>query len=183
MSIYLSIDQIEDLIKHRNNIFLEHAQAFQKYSIDILSNDILSSLSMWEIIREYDKNYEPNFHRNAEDGKSGTILIERKCASVRPSKKGGVGKSSWLFHAQETIKSTRYVFAVRRKDNLQIVRIYDIKSKPAIAKIEDCLADQRQRWIQKGKPPYDGITVPEKLLLTIAPKKQFNVKNCIVTFL
>lgn len=180
MSIYFEEEKIKDLVQFRNKIFSEHRQAFEKYGIDILSNDILSSLSMWEIINQYDKNYSPNFHRNGEDGKSGEILIERKCSTKLPNKKGAVGNSGWQFHAQETDKSSRYIFAVRRKDNLDVVRMYDIASIEAIKIVRDCLEKERQKWINKGKPNHDAILVPEKLLKTLTPKETLTINNCLV---
>lgn len=181
MGIYLDKDSILDLISFRNKIFAEHAKAYKKHNIDILSNDILSSLSMWEIINQYDPNYEPNFHRNGEDGKSGEILIERKCSTVKPSKtQDKIGKSGWQFHAQETQKCSRYIFAVRRKDNLKIVRIYDISSKSAIEVVRNCLAEARQKWIDKGKPNHDAILVPEKILLDLKAKETLYINDCTV---
>jgi hypothetical protein len=183
MPIYLPKDTIRDLINHRNRIFQEHQTAFNKYNIDILSNDILSSLSMWEIISQYDQDYEPNFHRNGEDGRSKSVLIERKCSTKLPNKKGLISNSGWQFHAQETDKSNRYIFAVRRKDNLEIVRIYDIKTTSALKKIRACLQEGRQKWIDRGKPNHDAIVVPEKLLKTIKPSKIETINNCQVIHL
>lgn len=180
MSIYLDQDKIRDLIQFRDRIFAEHAVAFERYGIDILANDILSSLSMWEIIIQYDSEYNTNFHRNGEDARSGEVLIERKCATVRPGKRGQVGNSGWQFHAQETDKSTRYIFAVRRKDNLKIVRLYDIASAEAVKAVRDCLEQGRQGWINKGKPNHDAILVPEKLLKTLPVVKQLVIDNCVV---
>lgn len=181
MGIYLDKSSILDLVSFRNKIFEEHAKAYQKYNIDILSNDILSSLSMWEIISQYDQDYEPNFHRNGEDGRSKDVLIERKCSTVKPTKtKNTVGNSGWQFHAQETQKCARYIFAVRRKDNLKIVRIYDIVSKSAIQTVRDCLDNGREQWIKKGKPNHDAIVVPEKLLLTLPKQEVLNIDGCVV---
>ncbi len=180
MSIYLDRDKILDLIQFRDKIFAEHAVAFEKYGIDILANDILSSLSTWEIVTQYDPEYNTNFHRNGEDARSGLTLIERKCATVKPGKRGAIGNSGWQFHAQETDKSSRYIFAVRRKDNLKIVRLYDIASAEAVKTVRDCLEQGRQGWINKGKPNHDAIVVPEKLLKTLPVTKQLVIDNCMV---
>jgi len=180
MSIYLDKDKILDLIQFRDKIFAEHRVAFEKYNIDILANDILSSLSTWEIVTQYDTEYNTNFHRNGEDARSGSTLIERKCATVKPGKRGAIGNSGWQFHAQETDKSSRYIFAVRRKDNLKIVRLYDIASAEAIKVVRDCLEQGRQGWINKGKPNHDAIVVPEKLLKTLPVSKELVIDNCVV---
>ena len=179
-SIYLDSAKIQDLISYRDRIFAEHALAFEKYGIDILANDILSSLSMWEIVTQYDAEYNTNFHRNGEDAKSGQIFIERKCATVKPGVRGGIGNSGWQFHAQETDKCSRYIFAVRRKDNLKIVRLYDIASTEAVKVVKECLNQGRQRWIDKGKPNHDAILVPEKLLKTLPVDKQLTINDCAV---
>lgn len=183
MPIYLPKDSIRDLIDYRNRIFQEHQTVFKKHNIDILSNDILSSLSMWEIISQYDPDYEPNFHRNGEDGRSRSVLIERKCATKMPTLKGTVGNSGWQFHAQETDKSSRYIFAVRRKDNLNIVRIYDISTANGLAVVKKCLDQGRQKWIDKGKPNHDAVVVPETLLKTLRPVKIEIIDQCTVIHL
>lgn len=182
MGIYLTRESILDLIKHRDKCFIEHAAAYAKYGIDILSNDILSSLSMYEIISQYDPSYEPNFHRNGEDGRSGEVLIERKCSTVKVAKrKGTVGKGGWQFHAQETVKCSRYIFAVRRKDNLKIVRIYDIMSDAGINTVQECLEIGRQNWINRGMPNHDAIVIQEKTLLTLPVVESFEIDYCLVT--
>lgn len=181
MSKYLEPNAIKDLISHRDKIFAEHKQAYEKYGIDILANDTLSALSMWEIVSKYDPNYNTNFHRNGEDAKSQDVIIEQKCATVKPSKKKGtVGKSGWQFHAQGGLEYPRYIFGVRRKDNLQIVRLYDICSPAAITAVQDCLLEQRQRWIDRGKPNHDAIAVPEKLLLNLPVLATVGINGCTV---
>lgn len=182
MSKYLNTPDIEDLIKHRDKIFAEHAAAYQKHTIDILANDTLSALGMWEIVSQYDPDYNINFHRNGEDAKSLDVIIEQKCATVKPSKKKDtVGKSGWQFHAQGGLEYPRYIFGVRRKDNLQLVRLWDISSPVAILAVKTWLLEQQQRWIDKGKPNHDAIVVPEKLLLELIPKETVTINNCIVT--
>ena len=130
-AIFFTKDQIVDLIDYKNKIFDSRNTVYKNYGIDILSNDILSSLAMWEIIFEYDENYAPNFHRNGVDGKSSQLLIERKCSKKMPNKEGKVGLSDWKFHAQEKNTADRYIFGVRRADNLDMVRISSYVS-PAI---------------------------------------------------
>ena len=179
-TIFLNKDQILDLINYKNLIFDKRNQVYDCYSIDILSNDILSSLSMWEIIFEYDQDYTPNFHRNGIDGKSSDILIERKCSKKMPNKKGQVGLSDWKFHAQEKNKADRYIFGVRRADNLAMVRIYDIKSPTALQLIHECLENAKQRWINNGQPNWDALVVPEKILLNLVPIEKLNIKNCLI---
>lgn len=182
MSKYLEEQAIKDLISHRDKIFAEHKAAYEKYGIDILANDTLSALSMWEIVSQYDPDYNTNFHRNGEDAKSKEVIIEQKCATVKPSKKKGtIGKSGWQFHAQGGLEYPRYIFGVRRKDNLQIVRLWDISSKSAIAAVQKCLLDEKQKWINKGKPNHDAIIVPEKLLMDLPVIETRIICGCVVT--
>lgn len=182
MSRYLKTADIEDLIQHRDKIFAEHDAAYHKHNIDILANDTLSALSMWEIVSQYDPNYDINFHRNGEDAKSLDVIIEQKCATVKPSKKKDtVGKSAWQFHAQGGLEYPRYIFGVRRKDNLQLVRLWDISSNGATQVVKTCLLEGRQQWIDKGKPNHDAIVVPEKLLISLTPIETMTINNCLVT--
>ncbi len=180
MAIYFDEPVIQDLIKYRDQIFALAKEVMDIHGLDILANDTLNALLIHEIVKTYDPNYNTNFHRNGEDARSGEVLIEEKCATVKPGKRGSVGKSGWQFHAQGNLNHARYIFAVRRKDNLEIVRLYDIKSSTAVAVVQKCLAEMKQKWIDKGKPNHDAIVVPEKLLLDVEVIKTSKVKNCTV---
>ena len=142
---YLSKTVIQDLVQTRDRIFAEHNVVWQTHQIDILANDTLSSLSIWEIVSQYDPDYNTNFHRNGEDAMSGTVAIEQKCATVKPAKKGTVGKAGFQFHAQGKLQYDRYIFAVRRKDNLKIVRLWDVYSPAGIKLVQTCLLDRKQK--------------------------------------
>lgn len=181
MSKYIDPDKIRDLIAHREKIFEQHQAAYEKYGIDILANDTLSALSMWEIVSQYDQNYNTNFHRNGEDAKSGQVLIEQKCATKEHTQRTGlVGLSGWQFHAQGNLQYPRYIFAVRRKDNLQIVRIWDVQSNIAIKTVQQHLFAMKQRWIDRGKPNHDAIVLPEKLLIDLPKLETMTINNCTV---
>jgi hypothetical protein len=180
MAIYLNKDTIADLIAYRDKIFQLAQEVYEKHSIDILANDTLNALSIHEIVSTYDENYNTNFHRNDEDAKSGDTLIENKCATVKPGKKGKVGHSGWQFHAQGKLNYDRYIFAVRRKDTLNIVRLYDVSSKKAIKVVQARLEQMKQHWISKGKPNHDAIIVPEKILLGLPIASTSTINNCQV---
>jgi hypothetical protein len=180
MSIYLDENTVQNLITYREQVFAIAKDVMDKHGIDILANDTLNALSIHEIVKTYDANYNTNFHRNDEDAKSGSVLIENKCATKEPNRHGVVGKSGWQFHAQGKLNYDRYIFAVRRKDNLKIVRLYDITSPPVISAVQNCLADLKQKWINKGKPNHDAIAVPEKLLLDFKPTRTSTINNCAV---
>ena len=181
MSKYLETSAILDLIAQREKIFAVHREVYEKYGIDILANDTLSSLSIWEIVCQYDSQYNTNFHRNGEDGRSGQTLIENKCSTVAPSRtKGTVGKAGFQFHAQGQLAHDRYIFAVRRKDNLKIVRLWDIASPAGLAAVQQCLEQGKQGWIDKGKPNHDAIVVPEKLLMNLPVVEAQEINGCQV---
>jgi hypothetical protein len=87
MAKYLLKHEIQDLIYIRNIIFPEREKAYKKYLIDVLDNDTLSSLQIYEIVSEYDDSYNINFSRNGEDAQSNGINIEHKCSNIKPTKK------------------------------------------------------------------------------------------------
>lgn len=181
---YLENDQIVDLIRHRELIFKQARKSYEKYGIDLLANDTLSALSIWEIVSQYDNNYNTNFHRNGEDAKSGEIIIEQKCASKTICQRNGqVSLVGWQFHAQGGLEYPRYILAVRRKDNLKIVRIWDIQSQESINLVANYLLIEKQKWIDKGKPNHDAIVLPEKLLLELPNVKTKIIRQCTVNII
>lgn len=180
MAIYFDEPVIKDLISYRDQIFALAEEVMKKHNLDILANDTLNALSIHEIVKHYDPNYNTNFHRNDEDAKSGNVLIENKCATKEPNRWGVVGNSGWQFHAQGKLNYDRYIFAIRRKDNLKLVRIYDVSSSTAISAVQSCLAELKQNWINKGKPNHDAVVVPEKLLTNITPIETLVINNCKV---
>jgi len=177
---YLSKTIIQDLIETRDRIFAEHNTVWKTHQIDILANDTLSSLSIWEIASQYDPNYNTNFHRNGEDAMSGGVAIEQKCATVKPAKKGTVGRAGFQFHAQGKLEYDRYIFAVRRKDNLHIVRLWDVTSEAGVKLVQGCLMARRQRWIDRGKPNHDAILVEEKDLAALPVIEHLIINACQV---
>lgn len=180
MGIYLDETKIQDLLEYRNKVFALAEEAMKNHGIDILANDTLNALSIHEIVKTYDPNYNTNFHRNDEDARSGNVLIENKCATKEPNKKGIVSYGGWQFHAQGKLNYERYIFAIRRKDNLKVVRLYDITSSQAITAVQSCLSELKQKWIDKGKPNHDAIAVPEKLLENIKPIETVMINDCKV---
>ena len=176
--LYLDRSHIQDLVSARDKIFGEHHRVWQNHQIDILANDTLSALSIWEVVNQYDSDYNINFHRNGEDAKSQGVLIEQKCATVKPGKRGGLGQAGFQFHAQGKLNYDRYIFAVRRKDNLELARIWDVASGPAVQLVQDCLARGKQTWIGRGKPNHDAIMVREQDLRPIDIIEQLQINGC-----
>ena len=176
--LYLDPSHIQDLITARDKIFAEHHRVWQNYQIDILANDTLSALSIWEIVNQYDSDYNINFHRNGEDAKSQGVLIEQKCATVKPGKRGGLGQAGFQFHAQGKLNYDRYIFAVRRKDNLALARIWDIAGVDAVKLVQDQLAAGKQGWIDRGKPNHDAILVKEQDLRVLPTIQSLQINGC-----
>lgn len=187
MAKYLESSDIRELIKIRDKIFPERIKAFDQYKIDVLDNDVLSSLSIWEIVSQYDKDYNINFARNGEDAISNSVIIEQKCSSVIPSKQGKIKSAAFQFHAMGNLEYPRYIFVVRRKDNLDIVRLYDIKNDTNTKIIFDHLMNERNKWLEKGRineeknMKRDVITLPETIFQTkIKINNTITINNCKV---
>ena len=53
-------------------------------------------------------------------------------------------------------------------------------SVEAILVVQKCLLEQKQKWIDKGKPNHDAIIVPEKLLLELTPTETTTINDCLV---
>ena len=187
MGRYLSEKDIQQLITIRNNILPLRSHAYQQFGIDILDNDTLSSLSIWEIVKQYDTDYNTNFARNGEDAVSNDIIIEQKCSSIKPTKAGVIGKTAFQFHAMGNLEYPRYILVVRSKDTLDPVRMYDISKPENTQIIATHLLAARERWLEKGRKDevknmkYDVITLPETLIeerIKLADAKVIN--NCQV---
>jgi hypothetical protein len=185
MANYLQPAVIQNLIAVRDQIFTHRSQAWASTGIDLFDNDTLSSLSIYEIVTEYDANFNINFSRNGEDAKSNGIMIENKCNTIAPNRKGQIGSAAFQFHAMGDLEYPRYVLAVRRKDNLKIDRLYDIQDPANCKAIQDHLLGLRAAWLARGsldpnKMKYDVITLPETLLKTFTFKETRTINNCQV---
>lgn len=186
MSTYLDSASITELIKVKNRIFSVRKTAFSKYHLDILDNDVLSSLSIWEIVSQYDTNYDINFARTKEDAISNGVLIEQKCSKVDGFERNGnfieaifnkktnrypnsktdkKNTASFQFHAEGDLEYPRYIFAVRRKDTLKLLRLYDISSTGNVNMVQKHLLAEKLKWLSKGKKKHDVIMISEKVLL------------------
>ena len=180
MAKYFSRDVLAVLTEAGKRIYEIREEIYKQYEIDLLDTDSLSALSIHEVVKQYDENYNPNFSRNGEDAKSldssdNVVLVENKTAKidVNFTKKGKVRKNAgsdakFLFHANGDIIHNRYVFVARRKDNLDIVRIHDVSSKTGCLVIQTHLAAERDKWRNKGaNQKRDIIDLPETLLLSL----------------
>lgn len=189
MANYLDATALIELDQFRHKIFALRAEAYEKFKIDVLDNDTLSALSIYEVIHTYDADYNINFSRNGEDGKSRGVLIEQKASRVERKKTTGKhARAVFQFHAMGDLQYDRYIFAARDKATLELVRIYDISHPTNIALVQAHLLGERAKWLENGrkdqsKMKRDVITVPEELLinqLVDATIKQINTCEVII---
>jgi len=193
MANYLSKTTLEVLAKASKEIIEIRNRVAKLTSIDLLDTDKISSLLLYEVVSQYDKNYNINFSRNGEDAKSNEILIENKTTRVQgpltktgKHRKGAGTDAAFQFHADGDLDHQRYILAAKDKDSLSIVRLYDISSKKNRKIILDHLLSERLAWhkrceIDSEHRKRDLILLPETLLiekLTIA--KKFIINNCTI---
>lgn len=188
---YFDSASVAEMNAVRKEMFALREHIYKKYQVDILDTDALSSLSIYEIVVQYDPAYNINFARNGEDAKSNDILIEQKATRVegaltktgKPRKNAGTD-AAFQFHANGDLESPRYLFVARNKVDLSILRIYDISDKDNRTIILDHLLKERNEWHKKtnGDPikmKRDVIVLPEKLLLEkLTIKDRKNINGC-----
>ena len=78
MAKYLNPEVLKELDEYRKRIFADREAIYKKHKIDVLDTDTLSSLSVYEIVIQYDQDYNINFARNGEDAISNNVKIEQK---------------------------------------------------------------------------------------------------------
>lgn len=188
---YFDKSSIAEMNEVRKQIFALRETMYKKYKVDILDTDALSSLSIYEIVTEYDSDFNINFARNGEDAKSNGVLIESKATRVegaftktgKPRKNAGTD-AAFQFHAMGDLASDRYLFVARNKEDLSILRIYDISDPDNQKIVLDHLMQERKNWLARSngdeaKMKRDIIVLPEKLLLEkLDVKERKNIKGC-----
>lgn len=179
MSKYFDPADIERMDAYRKEIYSIRAKFLVDFGVDPLDTDTLSSIAIYQIVSQYDTEFNVNFARNGEDGKSGDVLIEGKASKVDPSpltkttgkKRASYGKdASFMFHSPAELDNPRYLFVARSQVDLSILRIYDISSEANRKVVIDHLMSERNRWEEKNKQlghtqKHDGIFIKEKLIL------------------
>jgi hypothetical protein len=167
---YLKKDDLVGLDEYRRRIFALREEAYAKYNIDILDNDTLSSLSVYEVVQQYDPDYNINFARNGEDAQSKGVLIEQKCSRIQKKKRSEQYQlAEFQFHAMGNLEYDRYILASRDKANLDLVRIYDVSDPANTQLIKNHLKAEKNKWLERGrkdesKMKRDVITMPEKVM-------------------
>jgi hypothetical protein len=185
---YFQPDELLELNQARKKIFAERELMYKKHGVDLLDTDSMSSLSIYEIVKQYDSDYNINFARNGEDAISKGILVEQKATKIDDdyTKTGKLRKNAgtdahFQFHANGDILHSRYVLVARRKENLDIVRIYDVSGTAGRELIQRHLEGERDKWRSKGMDQKrDVILLPEKLLLSIPVKKKLVIDGVSV---
>lgn len=170
MANYLKPDVLAQLDEYRRKIFALREEAYKLTKIDVLDNDTLSALSIYEIVRQYDADYNINFARNGEDAKSAGVDIEMKASRIERKKRSGLyGLAGFQFHAMGNIEYNRYIFVTRDKATLSLIRIYDISNAENCLQVQAHLLAEREAWLARGrkdqaKMKHDVIQLPETLL-------------------
>jgi hypothetical protein len=193
MAKYFDHKTLEILAEGGKQIVEIRNRVAKKTSVDILDTDAISSLSIYEIVSQYDKDYNINFARNGEDAKSKDILIEQKATRVSGPltktgrlKKGAGTDAAFQFHAMGDLDYPRYIFVARDKDDLSVKRIYDISENSNRQKVLNHLLSERNLWLERGKldpkaMKRDVILLPEIFILNnLTFKDKMIISNCIV---
>ena len=193
MAKYFDKDALTEMNNARQKIFAERERIYKKYKVDILDTDALSSLSIHEVVNEYDPDFNINFSRNGEDAKSQETLIEHKSTRVegpltrtgKPRKNAGLD-AAFLFHAMGDLDHPRYLFVAKNKDNLKVTRVYDISSKANRKLVLNHLLAERKEWLERGKKDpkqmkRDIITISEKFIVSkLKFPTQLDINGCTV---
>ena len=184
-SKYVDRETLSELFKARDRIIRERNRIMDCSGIDILDNDTISSLSLWEIVSQYDSDFTINFSRNGEDGQSNGIITEHKCCKNYPRKDGSIRLGSFQFHAMGELEYPRFIFAACCKKTLEFRRLYDIAQYENVQKIVDCLMKQRKQWLSRGQKDHtkmkrDVITIKEQFLQSFDLDLINTMSNCEV---
>ena len=193
MAKYFDKDALTEMNNARQKIFAERERIYKKYKIDILDTDALSSLSIHEVVSEYDPDFNVNFARNGEDAKSKDTLVEHKSTRVegpltrtgKPRKNAGLD-AAFLFHAMGDLDHPRYLFVAKNKDDLKVTRVYDISSKSNKKLVLNYLLKEREAWLERGKKDpkqmkRDIIALPEKFIVSkLKFPTQLDINGCTV---
>ena len=187
MAKYLNPEVLKELDEYRKRIFADREEIYRKHKIDVLDTDTLSSLSVYEIVIQYDQDYNINFARNGEDAISNNVKIEQKCSRVEKRKKSGTYPDAlYQFHAMGDLIYPRYILVSRDKTTLALVKMYDISQPANVKLVQDYLMQERQAWedrcaIDKKYMKRDVIGIPESVLTeNLLVTQKLTIDNCTV---
>lgn len=193
MSKYFAKPDLDIMNEIRKEIFALRKKIYVQFNVDILDTDALSALSIHEIVSQYDPDYNINFSRNGEDAISNGVLIEQKASRVEGplTKTGKLRKNAGIdagfqFHAMGNLESPRYIFVARNKEDLSIIRIYDICSQVNCQHILTHLMKLRDAWLiktqgNKEKMKHDLIVLSEKFILNnLNLPTRLDINGCVI---
>lgn len=187
MARYLDKTVLEELDEYRKRIFAEREAIYRKHKIDVLDTDTLSSLSVYEIVSQYDSDYNPNFSRNGEDAMSNNVKIEQKCSRIEKKKRSGeYPTAAYQFHAMGDLVYPRYIFVSRDKTTLEPVTVYDIAAEGNVKEVQKHLLNERSKWearcqIDKKYMKRDVIDINEAVLKDkLVVTETLNINGCRV---
>lgn len=191
MSKYFDKETLQKLAQASKEIVAIRNKIAKQTTVDILDTDAISSLFIYEIVSQYDTDFNINFARNGEDAKSNGILIEQKATRVNgpltktgKPRKGAGTDAGFQFHAMGDLDSQRYIFVARDRDDLSIQRIYDISNDKNRKLILDHLLLQRNDWLDRSNKDKklmkrDIIILSEKFILdNLKLPNKFTINNC-----
>jgi hypothetical protein len=193
MAKYFESKDLAVMNEVRKEIFALRQKIYKQYKIDILDTDALSALSIHEIVSQYDPDYNVNFSRNGEDAKSKDVLIENKATRVSgpltktgKQRKGAGADAAFQFHAMGDLDHQRYIFVARDKDDLSVVRLYDISSDANRKLVLDHLMGERNAWLERSKQDKklmkrDIIMLTEKFILDkLNLPTKLHINGCVI---
>lgn len=178
MGKYFTEADLEKMDEYRRQIYAIREQMYREFGVDALDTDTLSSIATYQIVKQYDPDYNVNFARNGEDAKSGEVLIEQKACRVDPNpltptgrpRKGYNQDADFQFHAMGDLAHQRYILVARSQTDLGLLRIYDFQSEANCQAAIKELTEKKDKWYAKATKKQkdakrDVITVDEKFVL------------------
>lgn len=193
MAKYFKQHELTEMNEVRKEIFALREKIYKKFKVDVLDTDALSALSIHEIVSQYDPDYNINFARNGEDAISNGVLIEQKATRVEgPLTKHGKQRknagtdAAFQFHAMGDLVYPRYIFVARNKDDLSVVRIYDISNSNNCKLVQNHLMNERQAWLNRSQGNQammkrDIIVLPEKHILeNLNLPTRLEINGCVI---
>jgi hypothetical protein len=188
MAKYLDKEAVDIIINSSKEIVKIRNRVLQETSVDLLDTDSISAAFIHEIVTQYDIDYNTNFSRFGEDGKSNGVLLEHKASKVKgqltPTGKVRVGYGTdavFQFHAMGDIDCARYIFVARHEETLELLRMYDISAEDNRLKVLKHLQAAKDEYLAIGFRKRDIISLSEKFILEnlTFPHKQ-TIGNCVI---
>lgn len=193
MAKYFDKKILKSLAQASKEIVAIRNKLAKSTTVDLLDTDAISSLFIYEIVSQYDSDYNINFSRNGEDAKSNDVLIENKTTRVQgpltktgKPRKGAGKDAAFQFHAMGDLVHSRYIFVAKDKDDLSITRLYDISSKENCSLVQNYLLAERDAWLKRAEADKrlmkrDLIVLPEKYILEqLNLPTKLTIDGCVI---